>query len=163
MDISLPLFCHSVQLIVRFDAIVTRQDGHRECRMVRPKATDASIPALAEQLKACRSAARHLGASYVEITATDLDQAEQRIRNWERLLAAYRRCAHRQLDVLEQLIFVHVTRAEEATFRDVMGWIPHESTALLAAAIARLLRRRKLASDLDVATWSMHTRLQVTP
>ncbi|MBD8898549.1 hypothetical protein [Rhodanobacter sp. DHG33] len=144
---------------VNFDALVTYRDGNRECRHVRAKPLNLSSPRHAERLKSYQTAATHLGAAYVEVTVSELDTAKQRIRNWARLIAAYRRCSHRPLEVLEKLLAAHLTSAGETTFQEVLTWIPEEPNALKVAAIARLLRRRLIASDLDEATLSLHTRL----
>lgn len=148
---------------VGFDAIVTYRDGRRECRAVRALTADRSTPALEAQFQSCVSAAYRMAASYVEITAADLDRAQQRIRNWERLLAAYRRCAHRPLEMPEQRVLLGLARAGQVTFREMTAWFSDDEPALLAAAVARLLRKRKIVGDLDSATWSMNTRLRVAP
>jgi hypothetical protein len=144
-----------------FDAVVTHRDRHRECRLVLGAATDASDPGQAERMKFRTFAARQMGATYVEITATELDSAQQRIRNWERLLAIHRRCRHRHLGVLEQVVLARITQQGAATVQEVLGWFTDESPALLVASVAHLLRSRKLTSDLDSSAWSMHTRLGV--
>lgn len=145
-----------------FDALVTFCNGSKVCRHVRAASSDLSVPRQAEHFQACQRAARDVGASYAEITAAELDRSVQRIRNWTRLLAAYRRCAHRPLDVLEKLLIVHLTRAGQSTIQTALTWIPDASHALVIAALARLLRKRQIASDLDEATWSLHTRIGVT-
>jgi len=144
---------------VYFDALVTYRDGKRECRHVRGVPIELSSSQDAERLKTYHAAAAHLGATYVQVTASELDRAKQRIHNWTRLLAAYRRCSHRPLDVLEKLLAAHLTSSGETTFQEALTWVPEEPNALKVAAFARLLRKRLVVSDLDEATLSLRTRL----
>lgn len=144
---------------VYFDALVSFRDGRRECRHVRRASIEPISLRHSERLKAAQAAAWHLGATYAQITASELDGAKQRIRNWMRLMAAHRRCSHRPLEVLEKLLAAYLTRAGETTLDGLLSWVPEESDALKIAAAALLLRKRLIASDLDEATLSRHTRL----
>jgi hypothetical protein len=144
---------------VAFNAIVIQMDGGIQCRHVRAKALDPTVFRDAERLQSFREAAKPFGGSYVEITASMLDQARQRIQNWSRLLAAYRRCASHPLQVLEQRLIERLRREGKSTFGAMLGWQVDPSNALIAAAFISLLRKRQIASDLDEATWSLHTKI----
>lgn len=144
---------------IAFNAIVTRIDGNIECRHVRATALDPTVFRYAERLQSYHEAAKRFGGCYVEITAATLDQAKQRIQNWSRLLGAYRRCAQHPLGVLEQRLLERLTRAGNTTLGVALGWQLDPSNALVIAACAGLLRKREIASDLDEATWSLHTKI----
>lgn len=141
-----------------FDALVTYRDGSRVCRDVR-QVRDRLLGQQSERVHRCEQVARQVGASYEVVTEDQLEKGIQRIRNWARLLAAYRRCSHRPLEVLEKLLMARLSREGETTFQSALNWAPQESQALAVAAFASLLRKRQIASDLDEATWSYHTRL----
>lgn len=144
-----------------FNAIVTHLDGRIEGRHVRANPLDPTVPRDAERLQAYREAARCVGGSYVEITSRTLDQAQQRIHNWTRLLAAYRRCAQHPLEVLEQQLLERVTLDGECTVGATLARAVDQPKELIVAALIGLLRKRQIRSDLDDATWSLHTRIQV--
>lgn len=148
---------------VQFDATVQYLDGHRECRRVRSTRLDPDNAADARMLIRCQAAARKFGATFVQVTPDDLDRHAQRIRNWVRVVGAYQRCRHRPLDLLGKSLLARISSADGgASIGDALGWFSDEAPAMVAAALAALLRKRQLRSDLDEQTWGRHTHLETT-
>jgi hypothetical protein len=144
---------------IKFDALVKFENGSIHSRHVRQISLKGARLEASRLMSACQAAARSLGATYEEVTAADLDSAHQRIINWFRVLAAYSRCRHRSLAVLEHVIMARIDHAHEITIAQLLHWLPEEQPALVLGALASVLRKRVVCSDLDTETWGMHSRL----
>lgn len=142
---------------ISFDAIVHLSDGSKQCRSVLGEGTLSAKQQLAREWR--QEVATSLRARYVEVTIAELDKHRMRVLNWSRLVAAYRRCRSHPLGLLQQVILARLQNVEAASIAEVISWHPNGERALIIAAVASLLRRRLICSDLDGACLSWHTRL----
>lgn len=143
---------------IRFDAVVTLRDGKKECRDVRPKKRSREIVSDLAALQLRLLAAASVTANYVEICPDVLDASRQRILNWSRAIAAFQRCRHRPLQLLEHIVIARLSDGEAACIGELILSM-QEPPALIVAAVVSLLRKRALVSDLDSRTWSKHSKV----
>ena len=149
---------------VIFDALVVRTDGKRECRLVVSTQWDAAIERDSLRIQRHKAAARRVGADFVPVTSDDLDAHRVRIANWSRVTGAHLRCRHRSLSVVQAAVNAAIPVGAEITIDGLLQALRCEEPALVLAAVASLLRARRISSDLDARTWSRFTRLKgVTP
>lgn len=149
---------------VLFDALVVRTDGTRECRLVVSAQWDAAVAHDRLRIQRHQVAARRLGAAFVLVTSNELDAHRVRISNWPRVIGAHLRCRHRSLSVVQAAVNAAIPVGAEITIDGVLQVLRYEEPALVLAAVASLLRARRISSDLDARTWSRFTRLKgVTP
>lgn len=144
---------------ITFDAIVMRQDGTRECRRVASCVLDPNAEEDVRHRGRLHAAARRHGGTLVEVTPLDLDPMRTRIWNWVRVNGAYQRAREYSLSVIEAGIRAKFARGTVKNVGDLLAALPSDSPALVLASVAKLLRERRLSSDLDVATWSRRTKL----
>ncbi|WP_285404965.1 hypothetical protein [Luteibacter sp. ME-Dv--P-043b] len=142
---------------LRFDGVITLRDGSRRCRRVAVRPLDPSDARNARLLERYAAAARRLGGQFEEITAAELDAAHTRISNWIRIIGSYLRCRGRSLGVAEALVMAQVSASQGVALGEVLDRLSDQPPATVLAAVASLLRQRKLSSDLDERTWSRHT------
>lgn len=145
---------------IKFDALVQFEDGTTQCRHVRQDPLKSAGAEGCRLLSACQTAAGALGAKYREVSAANLDSAQQRIRNWSRLLAAYRRCQHRSLAILEHVLLARLRHERETTVDELLLALSEESPAIVLGTLASLLRQRLACADLDTQTWSRSTNVR---
>lgn len=146
---------------VRFDAVVTRTDGGRECRLVVSERWNAEVAGDHDRLERHHAASRRLSGTFVQVAAVELEAHRVRVTNWPRVIGAYMRCRHRSLAVVEAATMAALPRNEEITIQDVLTKVSYEPMAIVVASIASLLRSRRIVSDLDRQTWGRFTRLKV--
>lgn len=144
---------------ITFDAIVTRQNGTRECRRVASYLLNPKTKEGERHLSRLQAAARRHGGVLVEVTPAELDPMRMRIWNWVRVIGAYQRAREHSLLVIEASIRANFARGAVKNIGDLLTALPSDSPALILASVAKLLRERRLGSDLDVATWSRGTKL----
>lgn len=148
---------------VVFDAVVTKEDGSIECRLVRSRRLDLTDGAESAIRERHVAAARRLGGVLVEVITADLDAAQMRIWNWVRVLGAYHRADGHSLTMATASIQGRLCSGRVWTIGDLLDAHVADAPAIVTAAIARLLRERLLASDLDTASWCRHTRIWWKP
>lgn len=144
---------------ITFDAIVTRYDGQRECRRVGSRRLDPSVEAEARVLERLRAAARRHGGTLVEVTSEQLDQHATRVWNWVRVIGVYKRACDHSLTVVEDSVAVRLSSGMATTVGQLLMALPSDPPALVLASLAKLLRQRRLCSDLDRASWSRSTKV----
>lgn len=132
-----------------FRAYVRFVDGHSEYRHVPPQNGKLAV---------YEDAARSSGAIFFPVTNDWLDEYRQRYRNWARLLPYWRRCQDRPLAALRSALLSRLSDGE-LTVGQMFDLFPDDEQCLVPAAVATLVRRREIGTDLDEKTWSRHTRL----
>lgn len=142
-----------------FDAIVTRSDGQCECRRVASRKLDPGAEADAHVLERLRAAARRHGGTAVEVTPEQLDQNATRVWNWVRLIGAYQRARDHSLTIVEACVLARVSSGAVRSVGELLTALPSDPPALVLASLAKLLRQRRLCSDLDHGTWSRSTMI----
>lgn len=148
-----PVPFHTSNIVehLEFDAHATLLDNSREWRVVRPHRRNVEL---------LRHAAEKAGATFVDVTPASLDPYAMRISNWRFVLAARLRCRGRPIAHLEDAVAMCVARQRNVTIREVLEQLAEGvDPPLMFAAIASLLSRRKIKSDLDFKDWSLHTVL----
>jgi hypothetical protein len=148
---------------ISFDAIVTRIDGNRECRRVASRNLDQSVEADAHLLERLGAAARRHGGKLIEVTPEQLDQHATRVWNWVRVMGAYKRARDHSLAVVEASVVARISSGVARNVGELLIALPSDAPALILASLAKLLRQRRLCSDLDRATWSRSTKVWEAP
>lgn len=95
----------------------------------------------------------------IEIGLEILDQAQQRIENWRRIIPCIRRVSMHPIATLERLIAIQVKRLGTTTVADLIRILADHHKALVIGAAASVLRKREIASDADTRPWSPSTLL----
>lgn len=139
-----------------FHAIVTTSSGVTQARVVDTLAS--GMPA--EQQRRLQQAAGGLGAELVLVSAHDLERWRQRIRNWWRAAATVRRCASYPVELYEPEVAHAIRRAGKCAIDTVLQQFPPDAVAMVLAATVRLLRQRRVSSDLDTHPWGRYTALK---
>ena len=88
-----------------------------------------------------------------------IDRAAQRIENWRRVIPCIRRIRNYPTATLQRLILLDFTPGRRRSIREVLAAFRDDDQALVLGALATLLRRRELRSDLDENAWSLNTCL----
>ncbi|WP_445143368.1 hypothetical protein [Dyella sp. Tek66A03] len=129
-------------------AVVTTLDGH-ELRV--DLAFDSPSPAggFAAPI------APNVGIVVVNLHV--LNKYIQRVENWRRVIPCIRRARLHGTAAIERQILVMLHRVERATLRSLYANFGDDNAGIFFGAIAMLLRKRELCSDLDTRPWSMHT------
>jgi hypothetical protein len=152
----LPIYENGEPRDACFHAIVTTSSRTTEARVVDPYAS--GMPE--EQKFRLQRAAAGIGAELVLVTASDLEQWRQRIQNWQRAVAAVRRCSSYPIELHEAEVANAIRRAAGCTIDTVLRQFPSTSAAVVLASTVRLLRQRRASSDLDSHPWGRHTALR---
>lgn len=85
----------------------------------------------------------------------------QRVENWPRIIACIRRLLVGTSPVLERRILFEFASTKVMTVRELAARLSDVNAAVLRGTACALLRKREIASDLDVAPWSMSTKLRM--
>lgn len=93
------------------------------------------------------------------VTLSMLDKASQRTENWRRVIPCIRRIRTYPTATQERLILLGVQPGVRRTVREVLAKFANDHQAIVLGALATVLRRRELCSDLDNAPWSLNTQL----
>ena len=113
--------------------------------------------------KGCSPATQHIGAGsgLVHISGYTIDANAQRVENWPRIVACIRRLLVGVSPVVERRILLELGSARAVSMRELAFRLVDVNPAVLRGTVAALLRRREICSDLDVAPWSMATKLHL--
>lgn len=139
-----------------FHAIVTTSSRITEARVIDTQASGMSE----EDRRRLQQVAAGIGARLVLVTAADLERWQQRIYNWRHAIAAVRRCAGYPIELHEAEIAHAIRRAGLCTIDSVLRQFPPTSAAVVLAATVRLLRQRRVSSNLDNHPWGRYTALK---
>lgn len=90
-----------------------------------------------------------------------LNANAQRVENWPRVVACIRRLLVGVSPVVERRILLELGAAKGMSMRELAYRLADLNPAVIRGAVAALLRKREICSDLDVAPWSMATKLRL--
>ncbi|GAB6196020.1 hypothetical protein [Lysobacter xanthus] len=143
-----------------FDARVVYRDGRIEFRRVGSK---APTPDGEDEVafRAHVDAAARLGGTYQAVRLHDLDLLRQRTANWRRMLRFLRATKHHPLGMVESDVRLRFEQRGSTTLGRLLDTLTVHEEPLVVAAVARLLLKRVLASDLDRAPLSRGTTLKL--
>lgn len=93
----------------------------------------------------------------IRINLAVLDGNAQRVENWRRVIPCIRRVRLHATRAIELQIAAMVHKVGKQTLRELRGRFTEVNEGLFWGALATLLRRRELASDLDSRPWGFLT------
>ncbi|MGH8113095.1 MAG: hypothetical protein ACREPL_14435 [Rhodanobacteraceae bacterium] len=93
----------------------------------------------------------------VRINLQTLDDHTQRVENWRRVVPCIRRTCRHPTSGLQRQIAIVVGADGKKSLRTVRNQFSDVDAGLFWGAVATILRRRELASDLDSRPWSLNT------
>ena len=134
-----------------FAKVTTSEERH--LTVVFQPATDDSVASAPKN-------GSEADAKSIVISMADLDAKAQRIENWRRVVPCIRRVRSHPTAMLERRILQRLRHGEQRPLRWLQGQFNSENRGLLFGAIAILLRKRELTSDLDAKPWSLNTLVQ---
>lgn len=108
-------------------------------------------------------AAADTGANAELLYVSDhtLNANAQRVENWPRIIACIRRLLVGVSPVVERRILLELGAVRGISMRELACRLADLNPAVLRGTVAALLRKREICSDLDVAPWSMATKLRM--
>ena len=95
----------------------------------------------------------------IRINLRVLDNHAQRIENWRRIIPCIRRVRLHATTATERQIAVLLHAQGRSTLRGLRARFGDLDTGTFYGAVAILLRRRELLSDLDTRPWSLETMI----
>lgn len=102
-----------------------------------------------------------INAELVHISGYTLKANAQRVDNWPRIIACIRRLLVGVNPVVERRILLELGSARVVSIRELAYRLADLNPAVFRGTVAALLRKREICSDLDVAPWSMATKLHL--
>jgi hypothetical protein len=91
------------------------------------------------------------------VTIEDLNANVQRVENWRRIVPCIRRVRLHPIATLERQILQLLRNSEPKPIDDILQALPEEQVPKVLGAIATVLRKRYIFSDVDAKPWSLNT------